>query len=253
MAEKFNLTWNDFQTNVTRSFTQLRQETDLCDVTLISDDQTQVQAHRVVLSTCSEFFRSIFKRNNHSNLVLYLSDITGTDLNIIMDYVYCGEVQIYQDRLDSFLGIAQKLKLEGLLAQNNKTNSYQSTLSVKEETVMNQDFDDIYRSQIKESDSNSSIIKKVATLDNLNCQLNLSGPMDYEELDRKIKEMTENDGDQCLCKICGKVSTGKDRRSVMAAHIETHLKGISYDCQQCGKVFSSRNSYRVHKSKNHKI
>ena len=65
--------------------------------------------------------------------------------------------------------------------------------------------------------------------------------------------MTENDGDQCLCKICGKVSTGKDRRSVMAAHIETHLTGISYDCQQCGKVFSSRNSYRVHKSKNHKI
>ena len=110
MAEKFNLTWNDFQTNVTRSFTQLRQETDLCDVTLISDDQTQVQAHRIVLSTCSEFFRSIFKRNNHSNLVLYLSDITGNDLNIIMDYVYCGEVQIYQDRLDSFLGIAQKLR-----------------------------------------------------------------------------------------------------------------------------------------------
>ena len=34
---------------------------------------------------------------------------------LILDYIYQGEVQIYQEHLDSFLEVAQKLKIEGLI------------------------------------------------------------------------------------------------------------------------------------------
>ena len=66
MAEKFCLKWNDFQSNVTRSFCRLRNEDDFYDVTLVSDDKVQVSAHRVVLSTCSEYFKTILKQKQTS-------------------------------------------------------------------------------------------------------------------------------------------------------------------------------------------
>ena len=42
MSEKFCLKWNDFHTNVSKSFSRLRNENDFYDVTLVSDDQKQV-------------------------------------------------------------------------------------------------------------------------------------------------------------------------------------------------------------------
>ena len=54
--EKFSLEWNDFQSNLTRSFSQLGQEEDFYDVTLVSDDKVHISSHKLVLSVSSEFF-----------------------------------------------------------------------------------------------------------------------------------------------------------------------------------------------------
>ena len=42
MSEKFCLKWNDFHTNVSKTFGILRNEDAFYDVTLVSDDQKQV-------------------------------------------------------------------------------------------------------------------------------------------------------------------------------------------------------------------
>ena len=63
MPEKFDLKWNDFHSNVSKSFGLLRNEDYLHDVTLVSDDYKQVTAHKLVLSACSEYFKNIFKNN----------------------------------------------------------------------------------------------------------------------------------------------------------------------------------------------
>ena len=41
MSEKFNLSWKDFQSNVSESLSTLREEEDFFDVTLVSDDLQQ--------------------------------------------------------------------------------------------------------------------------------------------------------------------------------------------------------------------
>ena len=121
MSEKFCLKWNDFHSNVSKSFALLRNEEYLYDVTLVSDDNKQVAAHKLVLSACSEYFKNLFKNNNkHQHPLLCLDGISSKDLTTVLDYIYNGEVQIYQDDLDRFLTIAQKLKLEGLLGSDDK-------------------------------------------------------------------------------------------------------------------------------------
>ena len=75
MSDKFSLKWNDFQTTVSSSFKTFRQEEDFCDVTLVSDDEVQMSAHKLILSACSSFFKSILKKNPHSSPLLYLSGV----------------------------------------------------------------------------------------------------------------------------------------------------------------------------------
>ena len=59
--EKFCLRWNEFGTNVTHSFGDLRKKGQLFDVTITTDDDesntASLLAHKVVLSACSDFFR----------------------------------------------------------------------------------------------------------------------------------------------------------------------------------------------------
>ena len=57
IMEKFSLKWNDFEPNVTRSFKKLRHEEDFSDVTLVGDDFKPISAHKVVLSSCSAYFK----------------------------------------------------------------------------------------------------------------------------------------------------------------------------------------------------
>ena len=57
-SEKFCLRWNDFETNISVAFRELREDKDFFDVTLACDDQ-QMQAHKVILSACSPFFQEI--------------------------------------------------------------------------------------------------------------------------------------------------------------------------------------------------
>ena len=123
MAEKFCLKWNDFDSNVSKSFGLLRNEDYLHDVTLVGDDSNQVSAHKLVLSACSEYFKNIFKNNKHTHPLLCIDGIASGDLNNIMDYIYNGEVKIFQDDLDRFLGIAQRLKLNGLIGNGNSNSS----------------------------------------------------------------------------------------------------------------------------------
>ena len=124
-SEKFSLKWNDFQQTVSNSFKVLRKEGNFFDVTLVSKDESLVKGYKVVLSACS-VFRLILKNSSATNSFIYLPGINSQNLEFIMDYIYQGEVMIFQEQLDEFLEVAQKLKIVGL---NSDTNHEQ----VKEE------------------------------------------------------------------------------------------------------------------------
>ena len=49
----------DFIANVTSAFKDLRNEPHLTDVTLATEDDQVLKAHKVVISSCSTFFRDI--------------------------------------------------------------------------------------------------------------------------------------------------------------------------------------------------
>jgi len=120
-SEKFCLRWNDFENNISQAFKELRDDKDFFDVTLACDDE-QIQAHKLILSACSPFFRNILRRNPHQHPLLYLKGVKFTDLQSVLNFMYHGEVNVAQEELNSFLAVAEELRVKGL-TQNNQQSS----------------------------------------------------------------------------------------------------------------------------------
>merc|ERR1712106_832630 len=118
-AEKFCLRWNDFETNISVAFKEIREEKDFFDVTLACDD-SQIQAHKVILSACSPFFRNVLRRNPHQHPLLYLKGVKYKDILAVLNFMYMGEVNVAQEELNSFLSVAEDLRVKGL-TQNNSS------------------------------------------------------------------------------------------------------------------------------------
>jgi len=122
--EQFCLRWNDFQDCIKSTFQDLRDENDFMDVT-ISCDGEQVKAHKVILSACSVTFKTLLKKNPAQHPVIVLWDVSPRDLAAILDFMYHGEVNVKQDHLNSFLAVAERLRVRGL-CQNDKGGGSES-------------------------------------------------------------------------------------------------------------------------------
>jgi len=123
-SEKFCLRWNDFENNISSAFKELRDDKSFFDVTLACDDE-QIQAHKVILSACSPFFRNILRRNPHQHPLLYLKGVKYSDLQSVLNFMYHGEVNVAQEELNSFLAVAEDLRIKGL-TQNHSENPSKS-------------------------------------------------------------------------------------------------------------------------------
>ena len=121
-TENFCLRWNDFEKNISLAFREIREEKEFFDVTLACGNR-QVQAHKVILSACSSFFKSILKQNPHQHPLIYLKGIGYNEMVHVLSYMYHGEVNVAQDDLNSFLAVAEELEVKGL------TNGEQSDVA----------------------------------------------------------------------------------------------------------------------------
>jgi len=128
--DKFCLRWNDFETNISVAFRELRDDKDFFDVTLACEDD-QIQAHKMILSACSPFFKHILRRNSHQHPLLYLKGVKFSDLQSVLNFMYHGEVNIAQEDLNSFLSVAEDLRVKGLTQnQAGQNNTQQGGKSV---------------------------------------------------------------------------------------------------------------------------
>ena len=241
-TSEFQLKWNDFQQNVSRTFSQLRQESGLFDVTLVSSDQKQVSAHRLVLSACSDFFKNIFCNNTHTHPLLYLDRVNSREINLMLDYIYNGEVNIHQIYLDRFLEIGEKFKLDGILAPKEVTLPRENSSDILDDSNKFKTEVDC-ELELSEQEDN---IPTTNTNEKSITVMNQSLIDNYSKIESKFEELVVKENNSWKCTACGKISK---KIFNIKRHIEIHLSGLSYECNVCGKDFKSSNYFNVHKYK----
>ena len=240
-SEKLCLKWDDFQSNISTSFCQMRQDQHFSDVTLTCDGDQQVQAHKVILSASSSFFNKLLNKNKHPHPLLYMRGLTDSQLNNVLDFIYHGEVNIYEDNLEEFLNLADQLQLKGLKkaeaeSKDSQQIEYQAQKSEPQTTP-------------KQHLSESMIFEERAMV---LAESTVKAKTNNADLDETINSMMERlETGGYSCNVCGKIEL--KFTSNMRKHIESmHVTGVAHPCGHCGKSYRSRNSLSNHISVNHK-
>ena len=157
-----------------------------------------------------------------------------------------GYVNILQDDLDRFLRISQRLKVQGLMAEEDDSKS---NITVSEDYVPpNIVYNDFKYEKVETSDIlqvSESKINNERTI-----KINSGNFQDIEDLDARIWEIIHKDADGFWkCTICGKKSK---KRSHLKEHAEVHFEGLTFLCSDCDYISKSRNALRLHAYKHKK-
>ena len=253
MSEKFCLKWNDFQENINSAFGNLSKEREFADVTLACENGQQVEAHKVILAASSPFFRNLFQKNKHSHPLIYMRGVQSEILLAIIDFLYLGEANVFQEDLDSFLGLAEELKLKGLMGRTQKSDEKDEPMREESKPFSKGAKFDKERTNLK--DTNAEEPRGVLMINNeRTISIPNSVPGDLKELDEKVKSMMEKGQNRTsdgrfmkICKVCGKEGAPE----AIKDHIEAnHLVGVSLPCDHCEKTFRSSVNLRRHKCTN---
>lgn len=117
-TEQFSLRWNNFHSNLKSGFHELLQHAEMVDVTLAVDGHF-LQAHKVVLSICSPYFKQMFKENPCKHPIVILKDVGHENMKDILQFMYMGEVSVLRENLSSFLRTAEVLQIKGLTGDDS--------------------------------------------------------------------------------------------------------------------------------------
>ena len=285
--DTYCLKWTKFQSNLTKTLSNFRKEEDFFDVTLVSEELQHISAHKLVLSSSSDLFKSILKATQTSNPhpLIYLSGVSAKHLNFAMNYIYQGELQILQEDLGDFLNVAKKLKIEGLIEGNPPkedltqeveespvSTTIKTEITVEEESFSTitqpQDENNILSSPQDSSSINNSMRPDMDTNDYMDTSFkapksryNESGSgvlikingsaSSMEEVNAVVDTYIVEEGKSWKCKTCGKISKKEHSKRNMRRHVEIHIEGLSFECPDCGYSYRTRMSLDQHKKLKH--
>ena len=123
MGEDFRLKWNDHHSVFFSAAESLCHGDHLTDVTLSTGDR-EFSAHKLVLSICSNYFNGLFtprpdhklrqRRPADGAAIVYLKDVDSKHLELLLSYMYRGEINVEENELMDLLATAKSLQIKGL-------------------------------------------------------------------------------------------------------------------------------------------
>jgi len=115
MCEEFLLKWNDYQTSFSAMMKSICLKEEMTDCT-ISNGSKSFYAHRMVLSTCSPYLRTLFSSIPANQYpVIFIKDIEDCIVELLVRYMYSGEISVAEDQIIPLVHAAKSLAIKGLL------------------------------------------------------------------------------------------------------------------------------------------
>ena len=240
------LQFQDHSDTLIASLTQLRQDRDLCDVTLVSGDGQMIEAHRIILSASSGFFKRLLTTNINPRPIIYMRNVTWKILDCLLTFVYQGEVTIGTEGLEDFLALATEVQLKGLenISYSDSDNSFQSEISpIKSQNdsslIPDLKYHTDYRGE--EIQNTPEINIKIEETDN---------KINYTMLDKLKSEQKAKPRYTCSYPNCGYQNISNRQRTLKRHEYKTHQKRttpVLCSSSFCTQIFDTRDEFVEHK------
>ena len=93
-----------------------RKQDYLCDITLVSKDNSKFKAHRNVLSAASPYFDKLLQSNMKENRegIVRFEEISGSVLEDVLEFIYIGTVEVTQENAEELIAAGNYLIIPGL-------------------------------------------------------------------------------------------------------------------------------------------
>ena len=196
----------------------LSNSKDFADVTLVCDDQKQIQAHRNILSACSPVFKNMLQIESHSkHSVIFLRGVQHSEMESIIQFIYLGQTTFYEDRINEFLSIAKSLQIPELDKSFDSHSQPQA-----EELLLAPDVNHQTRAGSKIYD------------------LSDSSPMPI------IKKPSETVSSVYNCYECGLTFDRKNSLTLHKNEYHQMNEVIKFPCNQCNQQYTQESNLKAH-------
>ena len=234
--ETFNLTWNSFETSSRDNLKHLISDNSFVDVTLVTDDDQHIKAHKVILSYSSSVLSKMLTNNPHPHPMIYLAGTRYKHVRTMIDFIYLGQAEVFEDDLDSFMDIANKLKVKGLTKED--ANNYKKT---NPSSPTRQDFLELTPWKINPiistpNDSLSELIKEESDIHETN-------ESTIDQIHQGKTSSEKFSCDECAFTAFYKSNVNRHKR---ARH-----QGVKYPCNLCDWTTSYSFDLKKHIAKEH--
>ncbi|MCL4125930.1 UNVERIFIED_CONTAM: hypothetical protein GTU68_040363 [Idotea baltica] len=130
MSGHFCLKWNNHSSAFLNNIKVIYDKERFCDATILCQGK-YFPVHRIILSTCSEYFDEIFDRMKCQHPYIVFKDIEPTEMEMLLNYMYQGEINVSQDMLPSLIKTAEALKVKGLAVPDDLSPPKESSSEKK--------------------------------------------------------------------------------------------------------------------------
>ena len=222
-GDKFSIGWSTFHNHLFETSSDLYQNKEFTDVTLVSDDLVVTHAHKFVLSSSSSIFKKLLSIDSGTKPILFLKGVSSKDLEFILQFIYLGETQVDMDRVNSFLVSAKNLAIKKII----------------DDDINPADFN-------PETFQNSLLFKKEVLEENVEVSIHQNIDMTGDE-GQAVENEKVHDWDQ---NSISNDATGNECEESKKTHSSQKTskdpRKRDFSCQECPYQALTRNSLRIH-------
>ena len=220
----YNLSWNSYSEHLEALTQDLCKSSRFSDITLICDDHRFHKAHKFILSASSDVFKTILCIDLNSPPMIYLRGIHHRDLELILSFIYNGQVAFEQDRLQQFLNVAKDLQIYGI-EDSPPPSPYDAQDNISK----------------WEADLEDEEYEEAAAKETLHEMLPLDSVKLFNPKNPKIRK--------AQCPVCKNIY---NNRSKLKIHHETRHEGVRWPCSLCDHQSRDKSALRKHILSKHK-
>jgi len=253
-GKSFCLRFPDFEESVVHSWRELRKEDCFCDATLACEENRQILVHKVIVSACSPVLGSLLRKNPHQHPLLYLRGVNYAELQNILDFMYQGEVNVPQKRLNEFLAIAVDLKIKGLsgdLSQNN----HQALVDSKPQSPSKEDDPPLKRKKIDYDTALDNSLDLCGVKQEVDEELEGANDEFVGSLEdyKQLLGLTNNPFNLLQSHSCDQCDFTASTRRTVKRHIQAEHEGLMFYCDQCDHKANRKDRLKAHVEAKHSV
>ena len=272
-----------------KSLNDMLGSDEFTDITLVTDDQKQMRAHRVILSACSQVFRNMMRTPTiypHSQMVIFLRGIQHHEMEMVLKFMYQGEVSIRREEVNEFVNVAKSLGIKEFCVEdedkvekdiNGTHPSSYINLKLEKEDELNECIQVDSKTIIDDKENEKRSVDNNDNNENINLESDPNNSVIHSKPNNELivsskvgQDLLKYSCDQCKVQFthkgalkqhilvkhegisnqCSKCDYKASRKYLLDNHIESNHESVT--CDGCSKMFSGRRTLSDHIHKKHK-